>query len=267
MGAPDEPWAHTLGTMMLALGIGLVACFILPWRIGDVVDFSWTRIASGAWAGKVAPLLIGATGITSLVLGLISLSVPARGISAAAVGFVAIVAMTFLAQPVGVASVLSLIVALTLTTGLLLRSAYHGALLARILVTVGVLFTFVLALWPSEGGSALSVAFAQLTSGSAGQIVVALFRLAWYLVALFGLLAWLPGPGTVGTKLLAWLLIIWPLMEALLNGFFIAGGTSVGAHLMASIAAVFLIPSAQLAWLALLTYGVATLIGKQLEHG
>jgi hypothetical protein len=90
-------------------------------------------------------------------------------------------------------------------------------------------------------------------------------------IAALSLLAWLPGPVTGGAKLWAWLLILWALlvqMTALIIGglgeaiiaspnatlvAWIAGGASTAAVAIGS------------AYLVLIGYGLASVVGKQLE--
>ncbi len=270
MGAPQEPWADILGTLMLILGIALVACFVMPWSIGeDAVQFSWTHIADAPGAQKLNPLAIGITGLASVVFGLLSmgsLGTLARGVAAAALGALALIVEYLLVRAWAWSNLLELLAALTLISGLLLRSQYQRSMLARALATVGVVMTFAALLVPRGGEIVLFSHFEALAGGSAGAVIQGLFTVLWDLLPLFALLCWLPAPGRAGAHVFAWLFITQPVLLGLVTALFSDHAGSFTGALTAGLRAYFLGPVALMAWLALLGYGMATVLGKQLEH-
>src|SRR5690606_21059829 len=122
MGAPKEPWAGLLSTLLLVFGIGLIACFVLPWSIGEQVSFSWSAIAHAPGAAKLAPLLIGLTGVAAVAFGLLPLGTVQRGMAAAAVAGLALLLHSTVVAGFSVTGLFGFLTALTLISGLLLRS-------------------------------------------------------------------------------------------------------------------------------------------------
>jgi hypothetical protein len=262
MGAPQEPWADLLKALMLVFGIALVACFVLPWALAPKVGFSWDVIQAAEGKLKLLPLLIGGTGLLALVLALLPLAVPVRGGAAAAVGFVPLALGALVIGEFHWHSLVMLIGALTLVSGLLVRSAYHSSIVPRIMVTIGVLCLFVPMLVPEL---ALIDLF-KLVGAVPGKAKVGiLIGLLVYVLAIVGLiLTWLPTPSAMGTHIVAWVLIVWPLITSLFVDLALAG--EVGARIKSDMFGLLWSPVTEVAWAALLGYGVATLVGKSLEH-
>jgi hypothetical protein len=128
-----------------------------------------------------------------------------------------------------------------------------------------VLFLLVL-LVPSDGQVPL-VAHAKAVGSVPGRMkVVAILQLLWDVVPLFGLLCWLPAPGAAGTKVLAWVLITQPVVQSLIANLVTPHPEGLGTALQSGMFAWILGPLAAMAWLCLLGYGIATVLGKQLEH-
>lgn len=266
MGAPQEPWAGLLSTLLLVFGIGLIACFVLPWSIGEEVSFSWTTIVHGTGAAKLAPLLIGLTGVLGVVFGLLPLDTVQRGIAAAAMAGLALMLQSMVVDGFSTTGLFGFLTALTLISGLLLRSEYQAALLPRVLTTVGVVFFLMLLLVPSGGQVPLAAHIGAVADMPGRMKIVAVLTLFWDVVPFLALLCWLPPPGAAGTKILAWLLITRPVVMALITGLLLPHEGGLVAGLMGGIYGVFLAPVAWMAWTALLGYGIATVMGKQLEH-
>jgi hypothetical protein len=266
MGAPQEPWAHLLGTLLLVLGIGLVACFVLPWQIGEEVMFSWSAVASSPGVQKLTPLLIGITGVCGVVLGLLPLATVVRGIAAAALGALPMMLQALVINGFSVAGLFGFLGTLALVSGLLLRSEYQAALLPRVLTTVGVVLFLLVLLVPSDGQVPL-VAHVKAVGGLPGRMkIVAILQLLWDVVPLFGLLCWWPPPGAAGTKILAWVVITQPVVQSLSVNLVTPHPEGLATSIENGIFAWFLGPLAVMAWLCLLGYGIATVLGKQLEH-
>jgi hypothetical protein len=248
--SPMEPWAEPLKTLILVFGVLLIACFVAPWRVqpGETT-FAWTVLGSeGPAASKVVPILFLVTGVSSVLLGGLPLGTLARGFAAAAVGLIPIVYRSVAPSP-DWRQLLGLIGAVTLIGGLLVRSQYTGGFVGRLMATIG--DTVPLAAFFQTIAAA---PFAGKLTGIVG-LMPALFALLSFLV-------WLPAPGRAGAHVLAWLLIVWPLVGAiavwLVNG-------NLGTTLKSSLDGVLYLPLAAVAWAALTGYGVATVAGKQLE--
>lgn len=260
-GVSSEPWVETLRTIMLVFGVLLVACFVAPWKVnpGQTI-FSWTILGSEAPASmKILPILLAATGILSVFLGALPLATLPRGFAAALIGFGPML-YGAVAPPFQWQELLGVVGAVTLVSGLLVRSHYTEAGIGRIMATIGAVCVLVPLLVPEGGGDPPIVgAFKMLGSN---MTVPALNLLVPAVLALVSLIVWLPGPGRAGTNILAWIWIVLPLVLSLLN--WLSGG-EIGAVLKSNLDGVLYVPMAAMAWGALVGYGVATVVGKQLE--
>lgn len=264
MGAPTEPWAESLKTLMLVFGIAMVACFVLPWAISPKASFSWDTLRSAQGAAKLGPLLIAGTGVLAVVLSLLPLTVQVRGIAAAALGFVPIALSGLVIGSFHWTVLLTLVGALTLVPGLLVRSEYHGAMLGRIMVTVGVACVLLPLLIPQGGSMPLVAMFKSLGALPGKMKVIPIIEVLWFAATLLALLAWLPAPGAAGTKILAWFFIAKPLADSVITTLITAD--PLGATIKAGLALMFWMPITLMAWTALTGYGVASVAGKSLEH-
>lgn len=270
-GAPGaatfEPWAESIKTLLLVYGVLLVACFVAPWAVGGgQTTFSWTLIGAPGAAAKLPPLLIVSTGVIAVVLGVVPLATAARGIACLVMGLAAVVVLSTVPS-FDWRGLLGLIGASSLIGGLLLRSQYTMATLGRLLTTIGVVLLLALYLIP-EGGQVPLVSMFKQLGAAPGKAKVAVIvgglsgGLLPLLFLLVCLLVWLPGPGSAGAGILAWIAILYPVASALI--LLLVGG-DIGATLKSSLSAVVYIPLATSAWLAFAGYGLASFSGKSLE--
>src|SRR5690606_17595609 len=262
-GVPGEPWAESLKTLMLVFGVLLVACFVAPWKVvpGQTV-FSWTILGSeGPASMKILPILLAATGVLAVVLGALPLATLPRGFAAAGIGLVPVV-YGAVSPPLVWQELLGVIGAVTLVAGLLIRSQYTGAILGRLLATVGALCMLLPLLVPEGGAVPLVEAFKGLGSN---RTIAALLLIVPALLALVSLLVWLPPPGRAGAHVIAWIVIVWPLLAGVLMWINAGESAGMGAALKSNLDGFLYIPMAGMAWGALVGYGVATVAGKQLE--
>jgi hypothetical protein len=209
-------------------------------------------------SAKVLPVLFATTGILSVLLGGLRMTMLPRGFAAAGIGLAplmySVVSPSFEWQ-----GLLEIIGTVTLVPGLLVRSQYTGARIARIMVTVGAVCVILPQIIPDHGQVPLVSAFKALGSN---QTVEALFMLFPVVLALVSLIAWTPPPGRAAGHILAWIWITYGLAAALV--LLLAGG-HVGETLKSSLSEVLYIPLGHMAWVALVGYGAASVVGKQLE--
>jgi len=260
---PIEPWAETLKTLMLVFGVLLVACFVAPWKVepGHTI-FSWTILGtSGLPASmKVLPILFAVTGVLSVVLGALPLATQVRAFAAAGIGLAPTI-YGAVDPPFVWQELVAAIGAVTLVSGLLIRSQYTGAMLGRLMATIGAVCVLLVVLIPEGGGDPpLIGAFKALGTN---HTVPALIIIVPALLALVSMVVWLPSPGHVGTHIIAWVFIVWPLVASILT---LVSGENIGAQLKASLDGFLYTPMAIMSWAALVGYGVASAAGKQLEH-
>lgn len=255
LSAPQEPWADSIKPLMLACGIALVLCFVLPWALAPKVGFSWDLIKAAPGKEKLLPLLMAGTGLLGVVLSLLPLVVMVRGVAAAALGFVPLAIGTFVLGKPDMQSILELFGALTLVSGLLVRSQYHDSIVPRLMVVIGVACMLV---------PAFLADYSLIDRLRPPIKIETLVGLVPYVLALVGLLlTWLPSPSSMGTHGVAWALLVWSLVASLIR---LITADAIGAAVKTSTAAIFWHPVTEVAWSVLLGYGVATVVGKTLEH-
>jgi hypothetical protein len=152
------------------------------------------------------------------------------------------------------------------------RNEYRDALVARLVVTLGVIGVLLPFVIPQNDAIPLVSVFKRLIDLPGSQKVGPALDLCLITIVVMSLLAWLPAPVTGGAKVWAWLLILWALfVHAIHLG--LAGG--IGAAISAApnqtalawiaggaAGSVYLVGSA---YLVLVGYGLASVIGKQLE--
>ncbi len=255
-----EPWSEPLKTLMLVFGVLLVACFVAPWSVlPGQTTFSWSLLAAELPVSiKIMPLLFIVTGVLSVVLGAVPLPTMWRGFAAAGIGLIPILYGS-VAPVFDWRELIGLIGAFTLISGLVVRSHYTGELIGRLLATIGAVCVLLQVLIPVGGVVPLVEMFKAVGHGQGA----AFLSLVPVVLAILAFLVWLPPPGRAGAHILAWIMIVWPLVAAL--GFWLLG-ENLGDTLKVNLSGILYAPLAQMAWTALTGYGVATFVGKQLEH-
>ena len=228
-----------------------------------------TMILEGEGTARLPPLVIGAVGVLSVILAVIPMPTAPRGLIAA------VLALGGIAVPIALVGLPAwprlapLIGALLLVPGLLIRGEYRDALLPRMLVTLGALGILAPEIVPQNGAIPLVSLFKELIDQPGSQKVGPALRLGAIVIVVMSLLAWLPSPTTGAAKLWAWLVILWVLIVHVVN-------TALAGNLEDAVSHS---PNATLvswiagggggapgsAYLVLTGYGLAALLGKQLE--
>jgi hypothetical protein len=201
LGHPVDPYARGLQLVMIVFGALLLAAFVTPLTTKPGTSFWWDLLsADGVPAkAKLVPVLMAATGLLGVILGLIPLASTGRAAAAAALGTVAILyPATVLNDPFTWQVLVFALGAILLPTGLLLRDAYRDAGLGRILATVGVVCVLLFYLVPI-GDKPLLMLFLDGLADAPGKGKIApITGLVPLLLALISLVVWLPGPGAAG---------------------------------------------------------------------
>jgi hypothetical protein len=196
------------------------------------------------------------------VFGAIPLMSLPRGILAAILG------LAGLAVPIALADklpewqeLLQIGGVLVLVPGLLVRNEYVESMLARILVTVGVVCVLVPYLIPSGGEIPLVNIFKGLLDAPGQAKVQFILEIAKIALVVVSLLAWMPGPATGGAKVFAWAIILFPVVQfvvaLLLSSHFVDQIKDAPGTLVVWVPAVV--------YSVFTGYGLATVFGKQLE--
>jgi hypothetical protein len=267
MHAPVEPWESTLRMVMIIYGIVLLAAFAAPWSVGgDKTVFAFTALGKMPTFMKVSIILIPGTGLLAVLLGALPLPAIGRGIAAACLGLLPVVYMLVGGPKVDALNLVSALAMLGLVSGLILRSAYKSSMLARVLTTVGALAVIAMFVIPQAkygDKMGVKVMFDMLSDAPGKGKVKPITDLLPFLLAVFALLVWIPGPSGAGSIIMAWIWITLPLLTAVV---LLLISSDIGATLKGSLGGILWMPSALMAWTALFGYGLATVLGKQLEH-
>lgn len=259
-GRPIEPWRESLRLWMFVWGAIALAAFATPTST-DPMAFQWDAILHGAGSAKVPGLVWAGVGLLAIVFGAIPMTSLPRGALAAVLGLAGIFVPTLVSGHLGQWQELIIIVgSLALVPGLLIRHEYTESLLARVLVTIGAVCWLLPYLVPI-GGQIPLVMFIKLLIDGANHMEIVIPALAQIVLAVLCLLVWMPGPATAGAKVLAWAVLLFPIVQFAL--------LLINAGHLGDVASKA--PGKLLAWApsvaynVLVGYGVATVVGKQLE--
>ena len=264
-GRPIEPWKDTLRVMMFVWGGLLLLAFVAPLSL-DPMAFSWDTIITGEGKQKLGPLLVAAVGLLSIVIGAIPMASPARGALAAVLGLAGIFVPVFLDGMPPWQVLVTMAGMVVLVPSLLVRNEYRDASLARILVTAGVVAVLAPLLIPTNGNVPLAGQFQAVLDAEGQWKIVNLVSFLLIVVVALSLLAWLPSPSSGASKPLAWALIMWPLL-IVGSTLFLDGGIDPTKSPASALLWVIGAKGAAIGsgFLAIASWGIATLIGKQLE--
>jgi hypothetical protein len=265
-GRPIEPWKDSLRLMMFVWGGVLLAAFAIPMTT-DPMSFNWDTIINAPQAAaKLPPLIMAAAGLLAIVLAAIPMSPMPRGLIAALLGLAGILTpiILIMADVMPPWQVLvQLVGGLALVPGLLVRQEYREAMLPRILVTVGAIAILVPYLVPERDAVPLVEIFKALIDAPGKAKVPALLEIVHVVLVVVTLLAWLPSPSSAAAKIFAWALILWPALVHLVG--IILEIDRFGDLISKAPNPALLAWAPGAAYMVLVGYGLASVIGKQLE--
>jgi len=259
-GRPIEPWKDSLRLMMFIWGAVALVTFAIPMTT-DPMTFNWDAIIHAPGKMKVIPLIWASIGLLSIALGAIPMQSMARGVLAAVLGFSGIFAPMAVMGHFGEwQQLIQLVGALCLVPGLLIRHEYVESMLARLLVTIGVICTLVPYLVPDHGQIPLVQIFKGIVEGR-NHMELYITALAQIVLVVMCLLAWMPGPATAGAKIFAWAIILWPVAAFVLAFL----GMSHFDTILTKEPGQVVQWAPGVVYSILVGYGAATVVGKQLE--
>jgi hypothetical protein len=259
-GRPIEPWKDSLRLVMFLWGGALLVVFAAPLSI-DPLAFSWDLIIKSEGKAKLPPLIIAAVGLLSIVLALIPTSPGPRGLIAGLLGLVGIAHPLVLGEVTEWKVLVPFAGLLLLIPGLLIREEYRESILPRIMVTLGVIASLLPILVPENDVLPIVELFKMALDSPGKAKVLPLLSIAGIVLIVLTLLAWLPAPASGGAKVFAWLLLLAPgithLTKLVLADQIVDAATKAPNMLISWAAGT--------AYLVLVGYGFATIIGKKLE--
>jgi hypothetical protein len=265
--------------MMFLWGGALLVAFAVPLTL-DPLSFQWSVILEAPGRAKVAPLLVAAVGLLSVVLALIPMGAAARGALAAVLGLAGVVVPLALAGMPPWKLLVPLAGMILLLTALLVRDEYRESMVARLLVTVAVIALLVPYVVPERGAVPLLEIFKQLIEAPGRSKVFPALAVGYVVVVMLTLLAWMPAPATGGAKVFAWILMLWPALLSITAlavtdrlvdvasktpAGLVAWIGGIGAHGGAGEALAAVGAGLGVAYAVLISYGLASVIGKRLE--
>jgi hypothetical protein len=268
MAAAVEPWRDSLKLVMIVWGLLVIAVLATPLSL-DPLSFSWDQLVHGQGTARIPFLLHAALGVLGVIVALLPMPAIARGTLALVLGLAAIFV------PIGLSGSLPewhllivLVSMLLIVPGLLLRAAYTDSIVPRILVTLCVIAFIVPWVIPDSSGIPVVNELKALMDAAGKDKIPHVLAIARVALVVLSLLVWMPGPASAGGTMLAWLIML---------GIGVGIGVSLvdtGLALALAddpVAALTKTPSAELVWiiptacLAFVGYGLATVVGKQLE--
>ncbi len=258
-GRPIEPWKDALRLMMFVWGGILLASFATP-VMTDPMAFNWDAIINAEGSAKIPALVWASVGLLAIVFAAIPMATLPRGALAAVLGLAGLfVPMAITAFP-DWDKLLPFVGSLGLVSGLLLRQEYVESLVARILVTIGVVCWLLPWLIP-QGGQIPLVGMIKILIDGANHMEIVIVGLAQIVLAILCLLVWMPGPATAGAKIFAWIVILFPVAVFVL-GVLVEG--DIG-NMISKAPGMMVMWAPAVAYSVFVGYGLATVIGKQLE--
>jgi len=259
-GRPIEPWKDPIKFLMIVWGAAALVAFAAPLTTDPALTWNWDAIIHAPGKFKIPSLIWAAVGLLSIACAVIPMETMPRGILAAALGLTGALVPTFIIGMPPWQALLPMVGLMCLVPGLLVRQEYTESMLSRILVTVGVVAFLLVLLIPTGGEIPLVGLFKMLIDAPGKLKVVAIVRIAIIVLIVMSLLAWMPGPATAGAKLIAWGIILIPAAMFAVQ-FALAGEIDILTKTPGK--AVQWVPGVVYAVLS--GYGLATIIGKQLE--
>jgi hypothetical protein len=261
-GHPIEPWKDPLKLWMFVWGALTLAAFVTP-VASDPMAFNWDAIIHAPGSAKLPPLIMAAVGVLSVVIAAIPMAPLARGVLAFALGLAGVFVPLFVAGMPPWQLLMPFVATIVLVPGLLVRNEYTESLLARVLATVGVVALLLPFVIPAHHGIPLVDMFKALIDAPGQAKLAPALELGLLVIAVMSLLCWMPGPATGGAKVFAWLMILWSTLMFQIGGLIVEGHIGEAIKLSPYKATMEWAPQA--AYFVLIGYGLATVIGKQLE--
>jgi hypothetical protein len=263
---PVDPFADGLKLVMMSFGILLLGAFATPIST-DPMLFHWNVLIDAPGAFKLIPIMLVGAGALGLAFALMPLSTAGRGLAAIGVGL-SLVAIPFnvagdIAEPIKLVGLLG---TLGMVGGLLLRHEYREAQLGRILATIGAVCVLAQYLIPVGGGDLPLLGTFNLIVEAplVEQKIFGILLLVPVVLAILSLLCWMPAPSTAGAKSIAWAWIVYPAVLGI-GGMVIMSGGDVGDLIQKSPFEALMAWVPGSAIVAFIGYGVASVLGKQLE--
>ena len=266
IGGIVEPWRESIKLVMIVWGFLVIAALATPLNM-DPLAFSWEALIHGEGTARIPFLVEAALGVLGIVVALLPMPVIARGALAALLGLGVIATPIALSgavpewhQLVVLASVLLIV------PGLLMRAGYPDAVLPRVIITACVIGFIVPELVPQNGHIPLIDTIKAVMDAPGKAKIEHALHLARIVLVVLTLLVWMPAPTTAGGTMFAWLIMLTIGLAISLVDVGLAIGLDDHAVDIVTktpaVAITWVVPTACLAFVG---YGLATVIGKQLE--
>jgi hypothetical protein len=248
-----------VGLWSLLFGILLVVEFILPTSL-DPLTFKFQRFGGifGAELGVMLGFLSSPMiGVLAILFGVMPMGTAAKGAAAGVLGVAGLAISVAFSGHIVWQDLAGEIGMVALLGGLVIRGGYPSSMIARLLVTLGVLAVLAPFVVPvGNVGIPLHARFSGLRDLELAQPSGTSFELFRLVIVVAALLVWLPGPSSGGAKVFYWAILVTMVAEPLAD-LVISGGTDVF-----KTPALLLIWAPMLAIHGLASYGLGALLGK-----
>jgi len=274
VGASADPLHGTLKLAMLVFGILLIAAFAVPMST-DPMRFHWDGLGDMKVTELAGTLLIGGLGVIALLLALIPMGTAPRGLI---IGIVALAGMLLpltivldipdLPVLVLVQFFLGILSVVLILSGLIARAGYPNAILGRLLATIGVVLALALVLIPDdhgrfgEGIPLVQMFKAVIDAPNTKALIASIFEVLYFILAVAALLVWLPGPGSGGTKIIAWVFVLLPAVQHFIG---LGLGDGIGDLISKTPNEALLGWVPEVGFMALAGFGLGSALGKMTE--
>ena len=261
-----EPYAASLSTIMILCGVLLIGTFVIPISMNPL-EFNWDVIRTMPAAQTLPILILGAVGLISLIVGMLPMPSTARGTIAVIAALVPLVDSFIVGKnnpsehfdPANWRSLAIVGGGLVLIAALLLRQEYRSSIGVRIVSTIASLAVLAAFFVPADSTIPAVLMFRVLMH-SPGATKVEAIALLLPVVAVLALFTWERSTSSAGSKSLAWILILMPMLLTVPP---VLASRAVGEMAINA-------PGHLLFWVlpcciaALFGYGVAAITGRQL---
>jgi hypothetical protein len=211
---PIDAFAGGLQITMIVFGVILIAAFNTPVLLEPEVAFWWKDLGDLPGKLKLLAIWLPAAGLLGILLGAIPMPSIAKAAGAAVLGLVPILfAKLALPEKIEWREIVGMVGPLLLPAGLLLRDAYRDEIIGRLLTTIGAVCVLALYFIPEHSKVPVVEMFKAIPDVEGKEAIALLaITLLPFLLALVSLIAWMPGPGSAGGKVLAWIWILLPVI-------------------------------------------------------
>lgn len=256
-----DPWAGTIKWLLMAFGVVMLLCLVVPWQLGDSPQFAWDLFDAGG-PFRTFAITIAATGVAAVALAARPVDTVVRGWASIVIGLGPIAwAVARRGSDFDWRSLVIMLSLVMLAAGFLLRGQRRMSLIARAACTLGFVGLILAYVTPDHGQMHLARIMDRLDHVSGKLKLVPLLDMAPLVVGALGLLAWrAPAAGRRASDL-AWLAILVLPLGMMVNVVVLLGEERFGVFVRQQLFLLIQLPIIITGWMALAAHGLAIVAG------